>query len=81
MTTVKATFDGHVFVPQGPVDLPVGFELEIPLQDLPPRETARHKGSLVRLADRLKQFPDNPDLPTELAEQHEHYLYGTPRRE
>jgi hypothetical protein len=81
MATVKATFDGHVFVPQGPVDLPVGFELEIPLQDSPPQKTARNKGSLARLAERLKQLPDNPDLPSDLAEQHDHYLYGTPRRE
>jgi hypothetical protein len=35
MTTIKATFDGSVFMPQEPVDLPVGYELEMALERLP----------------------------------------------
>ena len=31
MTTVRVTFDGRVFVPQGAVNLPVGSVWEIPL--------------------------------------------------
>jgi hypothetical protein len=33
MTVIKARFDGRVFVPYEPVDLPVGFELEIPISN------------------------------------------------
>ncbi len=44
MQTVKARFDGHVFVPEQPVNLPVGFVVELPLTGLasdatPPAKT------------------------------------------
>lgn len=49
MSTVKARFDGRVFVPQGPVDLPVGWELEIALPAAAPREQS--PGALARHTD------------------------------
>jgi hypothetical protein len=78
MITLKARFDGRVFVPESPVDLPVGTELEIAIvaHPAPPAPPS----SLARLAEIAEQLPDNPDLPTDLAEQHDHYLYGTPKR-
>ncbi|HID76877.1 MAG TPA: hypothetical protein EYP56_12885 [Planctomycetaceae bacterium] len=42
--------------------------------------TPEDKRPLMRLLELLDQFPANPDLPDDLAEQHGHYLYGTPRR-
>jgi hypothetical protein len=78
MLTIKARFDGRVFVPEGPVDLPAGCELELSIESPP---AARSGGNtLSQLADLAGQFPANPDLPTDLAAQHDHYLYGTPRR-
>jgi len=78
MTTIKAHFDGRVFVPQGPVDLPIGCELEIVLPAaVGPKQAAR---PLAELADLLNQLPANPAWPADGAAQHDHYLYGTPRR-
>jgi hypothetical protein len=77
MVTLKARFDGRVFVPEEPVNLPVGCELEISITALPNGPTA---GTLCQLAEIAGQFPANPDLPTDLAAQHDHYLYGTPKR-
>lgn len=62
MSTVKARYDGHVFIPEGPVNLPVGHVLEIvlnqPSADLASRfnrlaeewhqATAHHSSSRLR---------------------------------
>lgn len=93
MTTVKAKFDGRVFVPEEPVDLPVGYELEIaieappgngaePTVDALPSENGgkRPKTALQQLAEIARQFPPNPDLPRDYAAQIDHYLYGLPKQ-
>jgi hypothetical protein len=79
MDMVKVQFDGRVFVPETPVDLPVGTVLELPLIRSPVHGEA-HQSTLAKLADIARQFPDNPKTPTDLAEQHDHYLYGSPKR-
>jgi hypothetical protein len=90
MVLVKAKFDGRVFVPEEPVDLPVGFELQIPIA-LPPDSNGEikepsttagpgKKTALQELVEIARTFPPNPDLPTDLAAQHDHYLYGLPKR-
>ena len=78
ITTVRVHFDGRVFVPETPVNLPVGTVLEIPVHC--PASPEKAKSALAQLADIALQFPDNPDSPPDLAEQHDHYLYGTPKR-
>jgi len=40
MNTVVAEFDGRVFVPEGPIDLPAGTKVAIPLP-LPPIQPPR----------------------------------------
>jgi hypothetical protein len=77
MSTVKARFDGRVFVPEEIVDLPVGVVLTIPLPERPSQTNGAH--SLSGLAQVLSQFPANPDWPSDGAEQCDHYLYGTPK--
>jgi hypothetical protein len=32
---------------------------------------------LAKIAAIGSQYPENPSLPIDLAEQHDHYLYGT----
>ena len=76
--TVRARFDGRVFVPEGPVDLPVGFVVEIP--DVPAEPATPAITPLAKLAEIARMFPEDDDLPTDLAAQHDHYLYGTPKR-
>lgn len=78
--TIKAKFDGRVFVPEEPVNLPVGYELEIVVAATAKEPRPQGGSTLARLAKIVKQFPENPDLPTDLAAQHDHYLYGTPKR-
>jgi hypothetical protein len=77
MITVKAHFDGRVFIPDEPVDLPAGCNLEISISA--PTSKPGQSG-LAKLAEIARQFPEDPELPTDLAEQHDHYLYGTPKK-
>src|SRR5437764_11273005 len=78
MITVKARFDGRVFIPEQPVDLPAETIVEILIT--PPTSSPCVGPPLAELAERMKQFPDDTDMPTDAAAQHDHYLYGTPKR-
>ena len=42
----------------------------------------KHKPVWERILERTATIPDEEwdKLPTDLAEQHDHYLYGTPKR-
>jgi hypothetical protein len=75
MTTIRAHFDGHVFVPETPVDLPVGKLVNVQLPDAPAVKDASSP-PLLPLAELLGQFPPATDWPVDGAAQHEHYLYG-----
>lgn len=78
MTTFRAHFDGRALIPDEPIQLPVGQSLEVHVmesEDAPPAASP-----LVKLAGLANQFPANPDLPEDGAAQHDHYLYGVPRR-
>lgn len=82
VTTLRAQFDGKVFVPTGPVDLPVNEPLELSIvrvADLEPAANGELTG-LAKLAEKLKRLPQDPEAPTDLAAQQDHYLYGTPKR-
>jgi predicted nucleic acid-binding protein len=81
---VKARNDGLEFVLEGPVDLPVGSDLGIPVEpssgsksppDAPDEDRPR-----AQLADWARSSPDDADLPVDPAAQHEHYLYGMPKQ-
>lgn len=78
MTIVRVTFDGRVFVPQEAVNLPVGSVLEIPVPA--PMDNGVVMPPLKDLLDELNKLPTNPDWPADGAAQHDHYLYGTPKR-
>ncbi|MBM4050318.1 MAG: hypothetical protein FJ279_34920 [Planctomycetes bacterium] len=70
--TIKAHFDGKVIVPDEPVQLPAGQTLRVKVEIA---ETAPARfGDLLRFAAYL------PDAPRDLAAQHDHYLYGSPKR-
>lgn len=43
------------------------------------KKTERAKAP-VSLLSQLAEYAVNDDLPADLAEQHDHYLYGTPRK-
>jgi hypothetical protein len=69
---IKAHFDGKVIVPDEPIELPVGKSLNVHVE-LIDAESAP-------FADLLDFGVDAPDVPPDLGAQHDHYLYGTPKR-
>jgi hypothetical protein len=79
--TVRVQFDGKHFVPQRSIDLPVGYEAEVELPDNTAGPApADDEPFLMKLAKLAEEFPHNPDAPVDGAAQHDHYLYGTPKR-
>jgi len=77
-TTLRVRFDGKVLVPEGPVDLPIGPPLEVRVSEtVDPSQPAAPLEALAAWASRL---PPTADTPTDRAAQHDHYLYGMPKR-
>jgi len=70
-TVFSAHFDGRVIVPDEPVSLPIGQKLQLRV-DVPSQS-----GQFAELAGFAAELPDSPG---DLSEQHDHYLYGTPKR-
>lgn len=70
--SLAAHYDGRVIVPDEPVELPVGQRLRIRVDVDEPAP--------ARFADLLRFASDLPDAPSDLSAQHDHYLYGTPKR-
>lgn len=69
--SIAAHFDGRFIVPDEPVQLPVGQPLRVRV------ELAE---AAPRFAELLRFASDLPDAPADLSAQHDHYLYGTPKR-
>jgi hypothetical protein len=78
MKTLKAHFDGKVLVPDEPVDLPINRPLELRVEPLGKSTDA--PAALDTLAALARSVPDRRSDRTDLAAQHDHYLYGTPKR-
>ncbi len=78
MTTLIARFDGRVLVPEEPVNLPTDRALRVQVEPVMPGEEVL--SPLAELAEWAATLPDNPNAPTDAAAQHDHYLYGTPKR-
>ena len=75
--TLRAHFDGKVLVPDEPVNLPVNCALEVQVR--PVRKVVAVTKPLERLLALARQFPANGG-PRDGAAQHDHYLYGLPKR-
>ncbi len=68
----SAHFDGKVIVPDQPLILPIGEKLQLRVES-----PSASSGQFTELT----QFgADLPDSPGDLSAQHDHYLYGTPKR-
>lgn len=72
--TIVMTFDGEVFRPTEPVDLPAHTEYRVTIEDrdTDAPETEPPLTKYLKLAQPLGV--------ADLAEQHEHYARGTPKR-
>lgn len=81
---IRVHFGGKVFVPDEPVDLPVG-PLSLRVEQLGGVEPSAspNQPTLADFADWLEAQPEpegwisRPDG----AKQHDHYVYGVPKRE
>jgi hypothetical protein len=78
MIAINAYYDGRVIVPDEPVDRPPNQALIVRIEaknvdDPPARESA--------LAWLVANASDRTDVPSDLSHQHDHYLYGTPKRD
>jgi len=70
--------NGTVLLPKG-VDIPEGAEVEVTPIGTPPN--GRSGNSDASFYERYKEFISVLDgLPSDLAENHDHYLYGIPKR-
>lgn len=72
--TMKVVFDGSVFRPSGPVHLEAGKKYTITVKSLPEDPDVEQDPAFD--ISSLAVATDIPDLATE----HDHYLYGLPKR-
>jgi hypothetical protein len=73
--TVSAHFDGKYIVPDEPLDLRPNQALRIQIE---PLEGEMEESALVWIA---AHAVESDALPTDLADQHDHYLYGRPKKD
>ena len=71
MTKIDLVYDGKAFQPIAPVRLPVGARLTAQWdENEPQRESAW---------DVLRRLAGTVEAPEDWSEEHDHYLYGTPK--
>jgi hypothetical protein len=83
MIAVKAHFDGQFIVPDEPLDLRKGQKLVVRIEPVGRvRKSSRKPGGRKKTAlDRIAELRVSDDsLPADLSYQHDHYLYGTPKK-
>lgn len=72
--TITVLFDGENLKPSGPVDLEADRSYRVTIEELPPEPRSGDAWSeLTALAGTVEAPPD-------WAAQHDHYLYGSPKR-
>ena len=71
--TVRAHFDGRVIVPDEPLDLAPNQTVLLEITTVSPPEGREHQSALEWLA---ANAVDSDELPVDMAERHDYYLYG-----
>ena len=83
MTThVKVRYENGVLTPLEPLDLEEGAEVTVSVEEAPPQ--ANGKETILEMFARLRESvpPEEWEkLPTDLAKNKKHYLYGHPKEE
>lgn len=72
--TIVVVYDGQVLRPEEPLDLEVNARYSVTIE---PATQAEGEGDLFDLLD---QLAGTLDMPEDWATEHDHYLYGTPKR-
>jgi len=75
--TVTAHFDGRVIIPDKPLDLPANQALIVQIEPVGARETAEESALAWLAANAV----EDDALPADLADRHDHYLYGCPTKD
>jgi len=72
--------DGKVLVPEEAVDIPAGGQSMVTLEAIEAGHRTRKPphGWVEKAMELSRRMPN--DLPEDLAEQHDHYIHGTPKR-
>lgn len=78
MIAINAHYDGKVIVPDERVDLPPNQALIVRIETKRLDEPPTRESALAWLAANAS---DSPDVPFDLSHQHDHYLYGVPKRD
>ncbi len=77
--TLHATFDGEVLRPEGPVDLEVNGHYVLTVNPVPEPPPAEDTDVTRDPAYDIASLAVHTGIP-DLASEHDHYLYGTPKR-
>jgi hypothetical protein len=82
---INAHFDGHAITPDECVDIPINVPLRVTIESAtatPPADApAASDKPIPTLAERMKGFIGCLEgLPADAAINHDHYLYGTPKK-
>ena len=80
IASVKARYENGVLTPLEPLDLEDGREVTLSIEEIDPPVLGA--AAVLQLIDRLHAaVPDRDltDLPTDMAENYKHYLYGHPK--
>jgi len=76
--TVNAHFDGSAIIPDEPLDLPRNQALIVQIEPVGGTGEAAEDSALAWLA---ANAVESDTLPADLADQHDHYLYGRPAKD
>jgi predicted DNA-binding antitoxin AbrB/MazE fold protein len=78
---IHALYENGVFRPTEPVALPESCPVQLVVRtEGDVTSPAAAAAPLARIAAKAAEHPANPSLPSDLAAQHDHYLYGTAKR-
>ena len=78
MIAINAHYDGRVIIPDEPIDLPPNQALIVRIEAKSAETSPVRESALAWLAANAS---NSADVPSDLSHQHDHYLYGVPKRE
>lgn len=77
MVAIKAHYDGKVIIPDEPVDLPRNKALVVQIEVRGSARPTKKRSALDLIGDNAV---DDKTLPADLSMNHDHYLYGRPKK-
>lgn len=77
MVALRGHFDGRAIVLDDPVDLPQGKALIVHVELESPAPPPIDSSALDWI---IQNAVESPSVPVDGAAQHDHYLYGVPKR-